>query len=161
MIKSSTQLGFISARIEELQTAVFHSQSNNVLNLKATVISTLKVDIDGYIWFFINKPSQAVNEFEKQFPVALDFYKKGAMFFLNVLGMARMITDPEELEFTKTYLELSNRETNKILIRVKIAQVNYHEKCSSTQSWFTKRKRAFTELFVSTQEKLVPISLQE
>jgi general stress protein 26 len=159
MMKTSTQLGFVSSRIEELQTAVFHSQSNNVLNLNPTIIRTLKVDINGYIWFFVNKPLQAVSEFEKQFPVALNFYKKGAMFYLNVFGMARMITDPEELECTKIDAELKFRDTGKILIRVKIAHVNYYEKKASTQGWFTKRKKKSIELFASNQEMLLPIRL--
>jgi len=158
MIKSSTQLDFISARIEELQTAVFHSQSNTVLNLNTAVISTLKVDIDGYIWFFVNKPSQAISEFEKQFPVALNFYKKGAMFFLNVFGMAKIITDPEELEFTGIDDKSKIGNIGKILIRVKIVNANYFEK-ACTKGWFTKRKKAFMELFVPNHEMLLPVRL--
>ncbi len=90
-------IGFITSRINQLQTAAFHSHSKNVLQLNPTIISTLKVDENGYIWFLLNKPVQKVTEFEKQFPVALNYYRKGEPFFLNVFGIARIVNDPEEL----------------------------------------------------------------
>jgi general stress protein 26 len=159
MMKSSAQLGFISSRIEELRTAIFHSQSTTILNLNPAVISILKVDTDGYFWFLVDKPLQAVSEFEKQFPVDLNFYKKGAMFFLNVFGIARMITDPEELELTEIDNKLTIKENDKILIRVKIVNVNYFEKKNSAKGWLTKRKKAFIELFVPRREMLSPARL--
>jgi hypothetical protein len=70
------QLDFITSKITELGTAVFHSHSNSVLNLNPTVIRTLKIDENGNIWFMVNRPAQIVTEFEKQFPVALNYYKK-------------------------------------------------------------------------------------
>src|ERR1700740_3216635 len=110
-----TQLGFITSKINELETAVFHSHSNSVLNLNPTVIKTLKIDDNGYIWFYVNKPAQAITEFEKQFPVALNYYKKGAPFFLNVFGIARIVIDPEELACVELDSEISNSTNDKIL----------------------------------------------
>jgi len=161
MMKSYVQLGFISSRIEELKTAIFQSQGRTVLKLNPGVISVLKVDTDGYIWFLVNKPIQVVSEFEKQFPVDLNFYKKGAMFFLSVFGIARMITDPEELEFTGINDKLTSKDIDKILIRVEILNVNYFGKKASTKGWFTKRKNAFMELFVPSHEMLTPVGLLE
>ncbi len=148
-MNNSTQLGFISSKIGELGTAVFHSHSNSVLNLNPTVVNTLKVDDNGSIWFFVNRPIQAITEFDKQFPAALNYYKKGSPFFLNVFGVARIVTDPEELACADIDDELRERaSTDKLLLSVKIAHVNYFEKESSVpQTWLSKCKKVFEGLF--------------
>jgi general stress protein 26 len=153
-MNTTTQLGFISSKIGELETAVFHSHSNSVLNLNATVINTLKIDDNGYIWFFVNKPVQTINEFEKQFPVALNYYKKGATFFLNVFGVARIVNDPEELAISDFDDEIKQKaSSDKLLLCVKIAHVNYYEKENSVQlGWFGKIKKSLSELFVPADD---------
>jgi hypothetical protein len=146
-----TQLSFLTSRINELETAVFHSHSNSVLNLNPSIIRTLKTDDAGNIWFYVNKPPQAVTEFEKQFPVALNYYKKGAPFFLNVFGIARIVIDPEELVCANVDNEISI-PNNKLLLSVRIANVNYYEKEIDTKkSWLTKLKKTFSELFISEE----------
>ncbi len=151
MNTTTSQLGFISSKINELQTAVFHSHSNSVLNLNATIINTVKIDDNGYIWFFINKPTQKVTEFEKQFPVALNYYKKGTPFFLNVFGVARIVIDPEELVCATDMDESikNGMSPDKILVSVKIANVNYYEKETETsKTWFNKLKKAVSSVFI-------------
>jgi hypothetical protein len=146
------QLDFITSKITELGTAVFHSHSNSVLNLNPTVIRTLKIDENGNIWFMVNKPAQIVTEFEKQFPVALNYYKKGTPFFVNVFGIARIINDPEELQCATldNNIEIADE---KLLLSVKINNVNYYEKESDVKkSWFTRFKKAVSELFIPGEE---------
>lgn len=151
-MNTPTQLGFIAAKIGELETAVFHSHSNSVLNLNATVIRTLKIDDNGYIWFYVNKPVQAVTEFEKQFPVALNYYKKGTPFFLNVFGIARIVNDPEELECVALDNQIPHAG-DKLLLSVKIANVNYYEKEPDIKkSWFSKVKKAVSDLFIPGED---------
>ncbi len=148
-----TQLGFITSKINELETAVFHSHSNSVLNLNPTVIRTLKIDDNGYIWFYVNKPAQAITEFEKQFPVALNYYKKGAPFFLNVFGIARIVIDPEELACVELDSDISNGIHDKILLSVKIANVNYYEKEADVKkTWFDKLRKGLSELFIPGED---------
>jgi general stress protein 26 len=153
-MNTSEQLDFITSKISELQTAVFHSHSNSVLNLNPTVIRVLKIDENGYLWFFVNRPPQAVNEFEKQFPVALNFYKKGVPFFVNLFGIARIVIDPEELVCAELDSEISNGiESDRILLSVKIANVNYYEKeLDVKKSWFGKLKKAVAEIFVPAED---------
>ena len=145
-----SQLAFISSKIEELNTAIFYSHTNSVLNLNATVVNTLKVDSNGCIWFFVNRPIQSVSEFDKQFSVNLNYYKKSASFFLNVFGIARIVTDPEELAFADVAEAVKeSANSNKLLLCVKIKRMNYFEKETAKQTgWFTKFKKAVTELLV-------------
>ena len=153
-MNTPTQLDFITSKITELGTAVFHSHSNSVLNLNPTVINTLKIDENGYIWYMVNRPAQTITEFEKQFPVALNYYKKGIPFFLNVFGIARIVIDPEELVCTALDNEIQNSiKSDKILLSVKISNVNYYEKeADMPKSWFTKFKRAVSEIFLPEED---------
>jgi hypothetical protein len=156
VMNTPTQLGFITSKINELETAVFHSHSNSVLNLNPTIIRTLKIDDNGYIWFLVNRPAQTVTEFEKQFPVALNYYKKGAPFFLNVFGIARIVIDPEELACVAIDSEIKNGIlSDKILLSVKISNVNYYEKEQDTnKSWLARFKKALSELFIPAEDDL-------
>jgi hypothetical protein len=85
-MNTSNQLGFITSKIEELETAVLHSHCNSVLNIRSAIVKTRQVDETGNIWFTIARPLQEINQFEKQFPVALNYYKKESNFFMNVFG---------------------------------------------------------------------------
>ncbi len=149
-MNTNTQFQFLTSKINELETAVFHSQSNSVLNLYPTVIKHLKIDDKGYIWFLMNKPLQEIREFEKQFPFALIYYKKGASFYINVYGVARIVIDPEELVCADLDHEIKNGlSSDKILLNVKIANVNYYEReVAANKSWLAKFKKAFMKLFL-------------
>lgn len=153
-MNTTTHIDFISSKINELKTAVFHSHSNSVLNLSPTVINTARIDDNGNIWFFVNKPTQKVTEFEKQFPVALNYYKKGTPFFLNVFGVARIVIDPEELTCADMDVSISNGiASDKILLCVKIANVNYYEKeTEMSRTWFSKLKKAFAGIFIPEED---------
>jgi hypothetical protein len=153
-MNTPTQLDFITSKISELQTAVFHSHSNSVLTLNPTVIRVLKIDDNGYIWFFVNRPAQVVTEFETQFPVALNFYKKGVPFFVNVFGIARIVIDPEELACAEIDNEISNGVlSDKLLLSVKMANVNYYEKeADIKKTWLSKIKKAVSEIFVPAED---------
>ncbi|MBV9986256.1 MAG: hypothetical protein JO301_01140 [Chitinophagaceae bacterium] len=146
-MNTNNQLGFITSKIEELETAVLHSHANSVLNIKSTIVRTRQVDENGNVWFTISRPQQEINQFEKNFPVALNYYKKDSPFFMNVFGIARIVSDPEEL----ICADLNNHlRTNpeEVLMCVKILSANYYEKeAAKNESWLTKCKRAFMGIF--------------
>ena len=126
-MKTRDQLNFVIAKIEDLQTAVLHNCSNSVLNVPSSVVKTLHVDETGCIWFTIYKPMQYIAEFDRRFPVELNYYQKGRSFFLNIQGMARLVIDPEEINSLPAVVK-NEVLPNRILICVKITSANYHEK---------------------------------
>jgi general stress protein 26 len=148
------QQGIINSRITELGTAVFHCHGNGLLNLRPTVIKTLKVDENGYIWFLMSRPFQDITEFEKQFPVALNYYKKGAPFFLNVFGVARIVTDPEELAHADLDSAVKNDTgDNMILVNVKIEHVNYYKTQEFTNmNWLTKIRKSLKDVLLPVED---------
>src|SRR3982750_3520833 len=94
---TNQQLNFLQEKIQEIGSAIFFNESDSVLKLPTSIVTTLKVDEYGYVWFFIQKPKQDLREFDNEFPVRLDFFKKGKNYFLQVKGKGWVVTDPEEM----------------------------------------------------------------
>lgn len=148
-MNTQDQIGFITTKIEELGTAVLHSHSNSVLNIKSTIVNTLQIDANGNIWFAVSKPQQEITQFEKQFPVGLNYYKKGTPFFLNVFGVARIVSDPEELTYANLFNDLKHDlDSDQVLVCVKIMNANYYEtEPDKNAGWLTKCKNALLGIF--------------
>ena len=88
---------FLQEKIMELQQALFFDLGSAVLKLPVSVINALHVDEVGQVWFFITKPQQNVNEFDREFRCRLDFYRKGKNFYLHLTGKGCIVSDPEEV----------------------------------------------------------------
>jgi len=93
----------IKKKIEEIGSAIIYSHSNCEIKLSTQIISTLKVD-DGIIWFMIPRSDFNAN-CEKSFPVELDYYRKGKLFYLKVYGKANLFPPKEELNYISHFSE--------------------------------------------------------
>src|SRR5215216_6264307 len=98
------QLNFLQEKIGEIGSAIFFNLSDSVLKLPTTLVNTFKVDDYGFVWFFMQRPRQELKEFEMEFPVRLDFFKKGTNHFLQVSGKGWVVTDPEEMNHLEVLL---------------------------------------------------------
>ena len=140
-------LQFITNRILDTKLAIFHCLSNSVLRLPTCVVNTYKVDDNGCVYFFMHKPRQLVSQFEQEFPVGVNYFKKGNNYSLHIIGKARIIIDPEELiSHNLTEEEMENALNKQLLVCVKILKVDYfdHDKKNS----LLQRVKAFIyELF--------------
>ena len=124
---TQNQLGFISDKIRQLQTAILYCHSNSVLQIPASLVHSQHVDEEGCIWMYINKPDQYLHEFDSNFHVALNYYKKGTPFFLNTYGIARVVDSTSDLkQLPQDLLQAFNN--NKLLICIRILEANYYEK---------------------------------
>lgn len=123
------QLSFLQKRIEEIGSAIFYNLSESVLKLPTSIVSTLKVDDYGFVWFFVEKPKQQLSEFDQEFPVKLDFYKKGAGYFLQVTGRGFIVSDPEELNACSVLPEEVKDQAGKkmALVKVKIQKADCYQ----------------------------------
>ena len=126
---ANQQLQFLQEKIQEIKSAILFNLSDSVLKFPTTIVSTLKVDDFGYVWFFVKKPKQDIREFETEFPVRLDYFKKGKECFLQIMGKAWVITDPEELNaFMLTNEEVTSAFTDDmVLVKVKMMKADYQE----------------------------------
>lgn len=123
------QLSFLQQRIEEIGSAIFYNLSDSVLKLPTSIVSTLKVDEYGFVWFLMHKPKQQLSEFEQEFPVKLDFYKKGLGYFLQVTGRGFVVNDPEEMNAYVTLPEDVKKLAGEkmALVKVKIQKADYYQ----------------------------------
>jgi hypothetical protein len=134
-----TQQLFLQERVKNLGSAIFFNLSEAVLKLQTSIVRIVHVDEYGYIWFFVQKPQQQLNEFEKEFPVKLDFFRKGLDYSLQVIGKGCIVNDPEELMVVTSNID-ETRQFNPekmILIKVKMTRADYFENISGHKmSWF-------------------------
>jgi hypothetical protein len=132
---------FLKEKIEDLSIALFHCDSKSLLRIPTTIIKTHSVDANGEILFFINRPQQSINEFDQEFLVALNYFKKGKNYFMNISGKARMVKDPEELTYITnlTPAEVTGALTNQVLIKVKILKVDFYDNHIATKNHLLKK----------------------
>lgn len=136
-MSTTSQLNFLQDRINDIGSAIFFNLSDSVLKFPTALVSTLKVDDFGYVWFFVQKPKQNIREFEIEFPVRLDFFKKGKNYFLQVMGKASVISDPEEVNaFVLEEGQAINNDM--VLVKVKMLKADYHETNTNSRnaSWW-------------------------
>ena len=139
-MQTNQQLCFLKEKIEEIGSAIFFNLSESVLKLPTSIVETIKVDDYGFVWFYIQKPRQHLREFDKEFPVRMDFFKKGINYFLQVEGKAWMVNDPEEINMLQSFSDKEKlKETeNMVLVKVKLLKAEYHDtgKRIAGHSWW-------------------------
>jgi len=144
------QLSFLKEKIEQIGSAIFFNQSDSVLKLPTSLISSVKVDDYGYVWFFIKKPKQHIQHFENGFPAQMDFFKKGIEYFLKVTGKGWVVTDPEEISSFLENQNILNQEALRatVLVKIKIMKAEYFEtQVQSKPSWWQSTAAFFSGWF--------------
>ena len=136
---TNQQLTFLQERIEEIGSAIFYNLSEAVLKLPTSIVNTVKMDEYGFVWFVVQRPTQRLNEFEQEFPVKMDFYKKGKGYFLQVAGKGLVVNYQEEMNGLENFLD-DQKEVEKgslALVKVKIQKAEYYETRSmQNTSWW-------------------------
>jgi hypothetical protein len=134
-----TMKSHLHDKIKNLGSAIFFNQSDAVLKLQTSIVRIIHVDEFDRCWFYIQKPPQQLNEFEKEFPVKLDFFRKGLDYSLQVIGTGNIIIDPEEMmNVTSNIDEVRHFNPEKmILVSVRMTRADYFENITGQKtSWF-------------------------
>jgi hypothetical protein len=124
---NQTDLRFLCDKIQDLKHAIFFSQNTSLLRMATTIVTVSKMDELGQMWFFVPRPQQALQEFDQEFPVRLEFFKKGKQFFLHVLGKAFIMTDPEEMNGLVHEDIREQAAGHLVLIKVRMLKAEYFE----------------------------------
>ena len=145
-----SDLHFLQEKIKDLKNALFFSQNTSLLRIATTIVSVLKVDELGQMWFFVPRPRQALHEFDREFPVKLEFFRKGRDFFLHVSGKAFIVTDPEEINSLvhDDIRELAG--SHLVLIKVRMLKADYFERSAPAAHagwWRDLRNQLHTWMF--------------
>ena len=146
---TNQQLNFLQEKIQEIGSAIFFNLSDSVLKLPTSIVTTVKVDDYGYVWFFIQRPRQSLKEFEREFPVRLDFFRKGKSCFLQVNGKGWMVNDPEEMNSFVTLPDNGDQVplNEVVLVKVKIMKAEYYETKTTRNSWWQNAVSTVTTWF--------------
>jgi hypothetical protein len=144
------QLNFLQGKIQEIGSAIFYNLSDSVLKLPTSIVSSLQVDDYGYVWFFVQKPRQTLKEFDMEFPVRLDFFRKGTKCYLQVMGKGWVVNDPEEMNSLDglSAEAKAHAMTDMVLVKVKIMKAEYFEtRTSGRLSWWQNAVNTITTWF--------------
>ncbi|HEX6334435.1 MAG TPA: pyridoxamine 5'-phosphate oxidase family protein [Flavisolibacter sp.] len=147
---TNQQLSFLQEKIQEIGSAIFFNLSNSVLKLPTSIVTTIKVDDFGFIWFFMQKPKQQLNEFDPEFPVRMDFFKKGTSCYLQVSGKGWVVSDPEEMNALEVLPEEARRMAmnDMVLVKVKILKAEYFEtRTAQRNTWWQSAVNMVTTWF--------------
>ncbi|HKH60616.1 MAG TPA: pyridoxamine 5'-phosphate oxidase family protein [Flavitalea sp.] len=158
-----THLPFLQEKISDLRSALFFSLGNSVLRIPTTIVTTLKVDDVGQVWFFVHRPMQNIQEFDREFPARLEFCRKGKSFYLKILGKACIVNDPEELNGLVDVSEdiKTKAMSQLVLVKVKIQSAEYTQKNPpETNGWMHSIRAHFNKWFGNQQHHDRPYSLQ-
>ena len=88
-MKSVLLFDSFKTQIEDIGTAIFEDESDDLLRYASSVISVKSVTPDGRLRFTIHKPQATVHpENERSFPCRLRFYNKQSQWYVEVFGQA-------------------------------------------------------------------------
>ena len=134
-------LHFLHDKIRDLRSALFYSLSNSVLKIPTSIVTALKVDDEGQVWFFVSRPKQQLTEFDRQFPARLEFYKKGKHAVVKINGRACIVNDAEQVtDLVSLPAEIKEKALDQLLlIKVKIEKAEYFETSPATNGTSLKK----------------------
>jgi len=130
-------INFLREKIEELQHALFFTDSDSLLRIPTHVISVAATDEEAHIWFELPRPAQCIRQFEKSIPARLDFFKKGKDFYVKIRGKASIVLEESEMEPHISHEMMKRvRSADTMILRVKVSHADYFESTpKTTQNW--------------------------
>lgn len=129
MSPTHSNLDFLRSRIYEIKSALFTDSDSLNFRIPTCIISILKVDQTGNLWFLMNQPEYHISCYEPQFPASLSFYRKGISFALNVQGKASVVSNSDTIEKitgVSTYDQQAQMK-GVLLMKVSMQHVKYSE----------------------------------
>ncbi|MES1222280.1 MAG: pyridoxamine 5'-phosphate oxidase family protein [Bacteroidota bacterium] len=149
---AENNLSFLRDRIFEIKSALLYSLSNELIKMPSSIISILKIDEDGHLWFFANKPAKTLFEDDRIFPARLQFYRKGKPFYLQVAGIACIDENKAEIHaLTSQEQKVENTALkDMVLVKLKMTKAEYYEQKQQADHSNTIRhifQNLYTSLF--------------
>jgi hypothetical protein len=121
MNQEHKNLPLIREKVALIRSALFSNGGSNELKYNTCIISALKVDDDGSIWFLINRNGWRGFTDELGFPASLSFYRKGISHSLFISGRAEIISNENIIRHALTASEDKKQLDIEELLLVKLS----------------------------------------
>jgi len=99
--------------------------SNSLVKLPNDIVTALKIDEEGHLWFLSHHPVQSLKECEQTFPVRLHFFRKGFDFYVEVSGKATIVNNNYSISSGLESDDIKNRRP--LLIKMTMSNIEYSE----------------------------------
>lgn len=140
----------IRNKVTELGSAIFHNVSDAPKMISTSLISSVKYDEEGRIYFFTPRPQFLVED-DMRFPAVLDFYKKGKPYFIKLNGVAELVTNDTELHSIHIrhlqHLSEPAGRSSYALVRFNVERVEYTAHDEKPYSFFDRLRAAIHSWF--------------
>ncbi len=129
----ASDLSFLQVKIVSIGTALFFCDDASLLPFPAYIITALKTDEEGHIWFFISRSWNQKVAYDRSSAVTLEFYRKGYPFSVKIDGRASLVNDQTTIQhFMQDLLGNSVQVKEEaiagvLLVKVKIEKAAYKE----------------------------------
>ena len=138
----------LKQQIMALGSALFFTENESLLKLPVHVINNVQVDDEQQIWFLIQRPTQALTEFDAELPAKLEFFKKGMPYHVKVKGIASIVDNTTKVR------ELAGEGAMNlqafVAIKVVIKSSEYHQTVSpKPASGWLQQTKALSNFFFS------------
>jgi len=142
---TDSNLQFIREKIYQVRSAIMYSMSNEVVKMPNNIVTAVKVDDEGQLWFVSRHPAQNIDQCEESFPARLHFYRKGTSFFLVVSGKATIVNKAFTAINEPGCIEDNKKETP-VLIKMTMLNIEYTEPAA-------QREKNKLEIFLENSYK--------
>jgi len=120
---SNNDFQFIREKIYRLHSAIMYSMSNELIKIANSIVSVLRIDDEGHLWFQCKAPLMHIRHYEQSFPARLHFFRKGFKYFVEVSG-ATVITNREYDDKNGT-----------LILKMNVNHVEYTEPQARKKTW--------------------------
>lgn len=123
---NDTNLQFIREKIIQLRSAVMYDASDGLVKIGNDIVTAIRVDDEGNLWFVTNNSPYRVEECEQSFPARLCFYRKGIHFTMEISGKATIVNNDYSDDLRPSGNDSSGKSA-KILIKMAMINIEYTE----------------------------------
>jgi hypothetical protein len=124
---------FIKDKIYRLHTAIMYSTSNELIKVPNCLITLLRMDEEGHMWFQCKAPVVYIQNYEQSFPARLHFFRKGFNYFIDVNGSATIIKAVADHKTAAAGIE-----NERLLLKLDVNHIEYAEPQTKRKTWLNE-----------------------
>ncbi len=119
-------LAFLKEKIHKIGSALFFPENGNLFRYPVSIINIARTDATGNLWFYVYQPWASEDALQNDFPVTMDFFKKGSDFSIKVQGTAKIYQEQDEIvDIPKWMSAIKSKDF--LLMRVKMSSAEYFD----------------------------------